>query len=89
MIFVYKVTVGSLELSANKDIRQVIEIVEDYGKYRVLAKHLQVKVVEAAPAGGAAVVVVLVRQLRRRDVSSFIVFCATATTNVPTTPRAP
>lgn len=38
-----KVTVGSLELSANKDIQQVIEIVEDFGKYRVLAKHLQVK----------------------------------------------
>lgn len=38
----FKVTVGSLELSANKDIQQVIEIVEDFGKYRVLAKHLQV-----------------------------------------------
>ncbi|CAN0089362.1 unnamed protein product [Ectocarpus sp. 6 AP-2014] len=37
----YQVTVGSLELSANKDIQQVIEIVEDFGKYRVLAKHLQ------------------------------------------------
>ncbi|CAN0064657.1 unnamed protein product [Pylaiella littoralis] len=37
----YQVTVGSLELSANKDIEQVIEIVDDFGKYRVLAKHLQ------------------------------------------------
>lgn len=36
-------TVGSLELSANKDIEQVIEIVDDFGKYRVLAKHLQVR----------------------------------------------
>lgn len=35
-------TVGSLELSANKDIQQLIEIVEDFGKYKVLAKHLQV-----------------------------------------------
>mmetsp|Transcript_6816 Transcript_6816/g.9167 ORF Transcript_6816/g.9167 Transcript_6816/m.9167 type:complete len:491 (-) Transcript_6816:205-1677(-) len=32
----YQVTVGSLELQANKDIQQVIEIVEDFGKYRKL-----------------------------------------------------
>ena len=65
LTFMWKVTVGSLELSANKDIRQVIEIVEDYGKYRVLVKHLQVPVVvvvfvvvvvAAAAAAAAAVV---------------------------------
>lgn len=47
---------GSLELSANKDIRQVIEIVEDYGKYRVLAKHLQVYGVAAVVAIAAVLV---------------------------------
>jgi len=32
----YQVTVGSLELQANADIEQVIEICEDYGKYAKL-----------------------------------------------------
>lgn len=36
-----QVTVGSLELAANKDIKQVIECTEDYNKYRSLSKHLQ------------------------------------------------
>ncbi|CAM9501977.1 unnamed protein product, partial [Sphacelaria rigidula] len=36
-----QVTVGSLELSANKDIRQIIEIVEDYDKYGHLTRHLR------------------------------------------------
>lgn len=37
-----QVTVGSLELSANKDIRQIIEMVEDYDKYLCLTRHLRV-----------------------------------------------
>ncbi|CAM9769928.1 unnamed protein product [Ascophyllum nodosum] len=37
----YQVTVGSLELSANKDIKQIIECTEDFNKYRSLIKHLQ------------------------------------------------
>lgn len=37
----YQVTVGSLELSANKDIRQIIEMVEDYDKYLCLTRHLR------------------------------------------------
>lgn len=41
-LFCVQVTVGSLELSANKDIRQIVEIVEDFGKYGCLARHLQV-----------------------------------------------
>lgn len=38
-----QVTVGSLDLSANKDIQQIVDIVEDFGKYRVLVKYLQVR----------------------------------------------
>lgn len=34
-------TVGSLELAANKDITQIIECTEDFNKYRSLSKHLQ------------------------------------------------
>ncbi|CAN0160152.1 unnamed protein product [Ectocarpus fasciculatus] len=37
----YQVTVGSLELAANKDIKQIIECTEDFNKYRSLSKHLQ------------------------------------------------
>ncbi|CAM9795581.1 unnamed protein product, partial [Choristocarpus tenellus] len=37
----YQVTVGSLELSANKDIKQYIECIEDFNKYRSLSKYLQ------------------------------------------------
>lgn len=32
---------GSLELAANKDIKQIIECTEDFNKYRSLMKHLQ------------------------------------------------
>lgn len=32
---------GSLELAANKDIKQIIECIEDFNKYRSLSKHLQ------------------------------------------------
>lgn len=37
----YQVTVGSLDLTANKDITQVIEICEDHDKYRNLLRHLR------------------------------------------------
>uniref|UniRef100_A0A7S2XX29 RNA helicase n=1 Tax=Fibrocapsa japonica TaxID=94617 RepID=A0A7S2XX29_9STRA len=37
----YQVTVGSLELSANKDVTQIIECLEDFGKYRKLQEHLR------------------------------------------------
>ena len=39
----YQVTVGSLELSANKDIEQLIEVVEDADKYRRMIDFLQEK----------------------------------------------
>jgi len=35
-----QVNVGSLDLHANKDITQIIEVVEEYGKRRSLMKHL-------------------------------------------------
>ncbi|CAM9460368.1 unnamed protein product [Discosporangium mesarthrocarpum] len=37
----YQVTVGSLDLSANRDITQIVECVEDFDKYRELIRHLQ------------------------------------------------
>ncbi|CAM9229241.1 unnamed protein product, partial [Phaeothamnion confervicola] len=37
----YQVTVGSTELSANKDIKQYVEVVEDYDKYRKLQGYLR------------------------------------------------
>ncbi|CAM9104319.1 unnamed protein product [Discosporangium mesarthrocarpum] len=37
----YQVTVGSLELAANKDIKQYIECIEDFNKYRSLLKFMQ------------------------------------------------
>lgn len=37
----YQVTVGSLDLAANKDVTQVIEICEDRDKYRLLLKQLR------------------------------------------------
>lgn len=37
----YQVTVGSLDLSANKDVTQLIEICSDMEKYRILLKHLR------------------------------------------------
>lgn len=49
LVALKKVTVGSLELSANKDIRQVIEIVEDFGKYNCLNRHLQVLRITKSP----------------------------------------
>ncbi|CBN79662.1 ethylene-responsive DEAD box RNA helicase, putative (RH30) [Ectocarpus siliculosus] len=36
-----QVKVGSLELAANKDIKQIIECTEEFNKYRSLCKHLQ------------------------------------------------
>ncbi len=37
----YQVTVGSLELRANADIRQVVEVVGDFDKYGRLTHHLR------------------------------------------------
>ena len=37
----YQVTVGSLDLAANKDVQQVIEICEDREKYRNLLRYLR------------------------------------------------
>lgn len=37
----YQVTVGSLDLTANKDVTQVIEICEDKEKYRSLLRYLR------------------------------------------------
>jgi ATP-dependent RNA helicase DDX5/DBP2 len=37
----YQVTVGSLDLSANKDIRQYIEVLEDWEKYAKLLQYLR------------------------------------------------
>merc|ERR1719454_1868299 len=37
----YQVTVGSLELAANKDIAQHVEVVSDQDKYRSLLRHLR------------------------------------------------
>ena len=37
----YQVTVGSLDLTANKDVTQVIEICEDKDKYRNLLRYLR------------------------------------------------
>ena len=37
----YQVTVGSLDLTANKDVTQTIEICEDHDKYRSLLRHLR------------------------------------------------
>jgi len=37
----YQVTVGSLELSANKDIRQIVECVEDFNKYKKMQECLR------------------------------------------------
>jgi len=39
----YQVTVGSLELSANKDIEQLVEVVDDSDKYRRVIDFLQSK----------------------------------------------
>ncbi|CAM9404640.1 unnamed protein product, partial [Ectocarpus sp. 6 AP-2014] len=36
-----QVKVESLELAANKDIKQIIECTEEFNKYRSLCKHLQ------------------------------------------------
>ena len=36
-----QVTVGSLELSANKNIKQYVEVIEDYGKYPKLLQYLK------------------------------------------------
>ena len=37
----YQVTVGSLDLAANKDVTQIIEVCTDQDKYRSLLKHLR------------------------------------------------
>mmetsp|Transcript_17405 Transcript_17405/g.22936 ORF Transcript_17405/g.22936 Transcript_17405/m.22936 type:complete len:503 (-) Transcript_17405:284-1792(-) len=37
----YQVTVGSLELTANKDIKQIVDVVEDFNKYRKLQEYLR------------------------------------------------
>eukprot|EP00611_Tribonema_gayanum_P025751 TRINITY_DN595_c0_g1_i2.p1 TRINITY_DN595_c0_g1~~TRINITY_DN595_c0_g1_i2.p1 ORF type:complete len:278 (+),score=118.03 TRINITY_DN595_c0_g1_i2:1090-1923(+) len=37
----YQVTVGSLDLSANKDIRQYVEVLEDWDKYSKLLQYLR------------------------------------------------
>jgi ATP-dependent RNA helicase DDX5/DBP2 len=37
----YQVTVGSLDLAANKDVTQVIEVCEDRDKYRSLLRYLR------------------------------------------------
>jgi ATP-dependent RNA helicase DDX5/DBP2 len=37
----YQVTVGSLDLTANKDVTQIIEVCTDQDKYRSLLKHLR------------------------------------------------
>jgi ATP-dependent RNA helicase DDX5/DBP2 len=37
----YQVTVGSLDLTANKDVTQVIEVCTDQDKYRSLLRHLR------------------------------------------------
>lgn len=37
----YQVTVGTLDLTANKDVTQMIEICEDRDKYRNLLRHLR------------------------------------------------
>lgn len=37
----YQVTVGSLELSANKDVRQEVVVCDDYAKYGLLARYLK------------------------------------------------
>ena len=37
----YQVTVGSLDLSANKDVTQIIEVCTDQDKYRSLLRHLR------------------------------------------------
>jgi ATP-dependent RNA helicase DDX5/DBP2 len=37
----YQVTVGSLELSANKDIKQYVEVLEDFSKYTKLQQYLR------------------------------------------------
>lgn len=37
----YQVTVGSLDLAANKDVTQVIEVCTDQDKYRSLLRHLR------------------------------------------------
>lgn len=37
----YQVTVGSLDLTANKDVTQVIEVGSDQDKYRSLLRHLR------------------------------------------------
>ena len=36
-----QMTVRSLELAANTDIKQIIECTEDFNMYRSLSKHLQ------------------------------------------------
>ena len=37
----YQVTVGSLDLSGNKDVTQIIEVCTDFDKYKNLTKHLR------------------------------------------------
>jgi ATP-dependent RNA helicase DDX5/DBP2 len=37
----YQVTVGSLDLTANKDVTQIIEVCTDPDKYRSLLRHLR------------------------------------------------
>jgi ATP-dependent RNA helicase DDX5/DBP2 len=37
----YQVTVGSTELSGNKDVTQIIEVCSDYDKYKSLLNHLR------------------------------------------------
>lgn len=42
----YQVTVGSTELSGNKDVTQIIEICSDYDKYKSLLNHLRMNLNE-------------------------------------------
>ena len=37
----YQVTVGSLDLSGNKDVTQIIEVCSDFDKYRNLTRYLK------------------------------------------------
>jgi ATP-dependent RNA helicase DDX5/DBP2 len=37
----YQVTVGSLDLAANKDIKQLVEVTDDWSKYRLLQNALK------------------------------------------------
>ncbi|CAM9809931.1 unnamed protein product, partial [Heterosigma akashiwo] len=57
----YQVTVGSLELQANADIEQVIEICEDYGKYAKLQETFRSR------GGPKALVFVETKRRLRRD----------------------